>query len=189
MRYKEREVSLKDGRRCLFRSPGAEDGAAMLAYLRQTAEETYFLVRFPEEIRITEEEEEAFLEERLRPDVRGVTIAAFADGILAGSVSADPVGERRKLAHRATVGIAVLRSYWGLGLGRKLMEAALDAAEEMGFSQVELGVFSDNETAIRLYESLGFAVWGRVPMAFRLGPGDYRDEILMGRQLDAKKRL
>ena len=189
MRYDEREICLKDGRRCVLRSPGAEDGAAMLAYLRQTAEETHFLVRLPEEIRTTEEEEAAFLEERLRPDVRGVMIAAFVEGILAGSVGVNPVGERRKLAHRATVSIAVLQAYWGLGLGRRLMEAALAAAAEMGFSQVELGVFSDNETAIRLYESLGFAVWGGVPMAFRLGPGDYRDEILMGRQLDAKKRL
>ena len=53
-------------------------------------------------------------------------------------------------------------------------------APAMGYTQMELGVYSDNERAIRLYETLGFERWGVLRCAFRLPDGTYRDEIQMG---------
>jgi SAM-dependent methyltransferase len=56
-------------------------------------------------------------------------------------------------------------------------------APSLGYTQLELGVFSDNERAIRLYSRFGFQEWGRTKNAFRLGDGTCFDEILMGLQL------
>ena len=53
-----------------------------------------------------------------------------------------------------------------------------------GFLQLELGVFCDNERALRFYRKLGFAECGRTPRAFRLADGSFRDEIQMVRFLD-----
>ena len=46
----------------------------------------------------------------------------------------------------------------GEGLGRALMEALHDAARGLGATTVALNVFGHNTAAIRLYDSLGYAV-------------------------------
>ena len=53
----------------------------------------------------------------------------------------------------------------------------------MGYEQIELGVFSDNEKAKALYKKYGFEVWGNTKNAFKLKDGTYRDEIMMGRMI------
>ena len=46
----------------------------------------------------------------------------------------------------------------GEGLGRALMEALHDAARGLGATTMGLNVFGHNTAAIRLYDSLGYAV-------------------------------
>lgn len=46
----------------------------------------------------------------------------------------------------------------GLGLGRRLLEAALDYGRERGFTRVFLWSFADLGDALRLYERAGFRV-------------------------------
>lgn len=45
----------------------------------------------------------------------------------------------------------------GRGLGRALMEAAVDIARDRGADQIELGTGEDDAVARALYESLGFS--------------------------------
>ena len=48
--------------------------------------------------------------------------------------------------------------FQGRGIGRQLMEALLDIADNyLGLVRVELLVYTDNDSAVRLYERLGFA--------------------------------
>jgi len=46
----------------------------------------------------------------------------------------------------------------GTGLGRALVEAAIERARARGCRRIELDVQEDNEHAIRLYEKCGFSV-------------------------------
>ena len=46
----------------------------------------------------------------------------------------------------------------GEGLGRALMEALHDAARGLGATTIGLNVFGHNTAAVRLYDSLGYAV-------------------------------
>jgi [ribosomal protein S18]-alanine N-acetyltransferase len=48
------------------------------------------------------------------------------------------------------------------GTGRRLLEAALDAARQESAKGVRLEVREDNTAAIRLYESLGFALFATI---------------------------
>ena len=186
MRFEEKEITLRDGRTLLLRTPEEGDAEGMLEYLRTTAGETHFLLRTPEEVTLTEEEEKKFLHS-VAEDSRQLMMVAFAGGKPVGSVSFAPVGKRKKVRHRAECAIAVIREYWNLGLGSLMMEEALKKAREMGYEQMELAVYADNERAIRLYERFGFEHWGRVRNAFRLSDGTYRDDLLMGLFLKDKK--
>ena len=49
MIIREFEFTLKDGRKALIRSPKEEDIQGMLDYLYKSAEETDFVLRYPEE--------------------------------------------------------------------------------------------------------------------------------------------
>jgi ribosomal protein S18 acetylase RimI-like enzyme len=58
-------------------------------------------------------------------------------------------------AETPQLGIALLPQYQHKGYGRPLMEAALEAARQAGYSRVSLSVHPQNP-ARRLYESCGF---------------------------------
>ena len=57
---------------------------------------------------------------------------------------------------RGYLGIQLDLVYRGKGIGRKLMQAAIDDAKRYGFEVIELTVFQSNFAAIELYEKLGF---------------------------------
>lgn len=180
MEFYKKEIRLKDGTACILRSPNAQDAEKMLEHLRITAGETDFLVRYPEEVCLTLEEEQKFLNENLASCYH-MMIGAFIDCEVAGSAGIGCIGSRRKLRHRAELGIAIQRPYWNRGIGSALMQEALEQAKKIGYEQVELGVYAANERAVALYQKFGFEVWGRTKNAFKLKDGTYHDELLMGR--------
>lgn len=180
MRLTEKKIPLRDGRQALLRSLEPEDAPAMRDYLRITAGETPFLLREPDEVPPTLEEEQQYHAAILAHPVNFM-LGAFVDGELAGTTSVRRVIERRKCAHRGTLGICLYKAFWGLGLGTAMMEAALAAAWEAGFEQVELEVYADNVRAIQLYEKMGFQAVGTLPNAYRLSDKTYRNEVKMVR--------
>lgn len=182
MKIEEKEILLRDGRACILKSPEPREAAEMLDYLKGISAETYFMVRYPDEVTMTLEEEKEFLERHLTSG-NSFMLAAYLEGRLAGNIAVNGVASTRKMCHRASLGIAVRKDYWGLGIGGVLIESALHYARELGYEQLELGVFDDNGRARHLYRKLGFEEWGVTKRAFRLEDGSYRDEIMMGRLL------
>lgn len=81
--------------------------------------------------------------------------------------------------HRATLGMGMLREFTGRGNGRRLMETAFEwARSEAHLAWIDLGVFSENWPARKLYERMGFQLLGIRKDAFRIG--DHRiDDIHM----------
>lgn len=73
----------------------------------------------------------------------------------------------------------------GHGVGRALVEHSLRRAGELGFLGMQFNaVAATNVGAIALYETLGFAVVGRVPGAFRHPREGRVDLVVMYRELD-----
>ncbi len=86
--------------------------------------------------------------------------------------------------HRATLGMGILRAYTGRGHGRRLLETAVRwARDEGGLAYIDLGVFSGNAPARRLYERMGFVVIGMREDAFRLDAGPVIDDVQMALRL------
>lgn len=183
MRYEENEITLHDGRNCIFRSPSPADAKVMIEYLKMVSEESYFMTRYPEEITVTVEDEIKYLEDSLKSNME-FSIAAFVQGELAGNASIKPLSSHYKSAHRGGFGIAIKQKYWNLGIGNLLIQECLNQAVKAGYEQIELGVFADNDKALKLYKKYGFEVWGRTVNAYRLKDGTYRDEFCMGKLMN-----
>ena len=80
---------------------------------------------------------------------------ALANGQVCGWCGVQPLhGQAR--AHVGMLGMGLLPAMRGQGIGERLMQAALQAAQSYGFTRVELAVRADNVRAIALYERLGF---------------------------------
>ena len=56
--------------------------------------------------------------------------------------------------------IYVLDSHQKLGLGKRMLEKAIDIARQEGYSWIWLGVWKDNPKAIAWYQSQGFEAFG-----------------------------
>jgi len=86
-----------------------------------------------------------------------------------------------RMRHCAGIGMMVHRDYQGMGVGKKLIEALLDIADNwLMLVRVELSVFVDNERAIGLYSKYGFVIEGKKIKA-GIRNGAYVDEYIMAR--------
>ena len=87
---------------------------------------------------------------------------------------------RKRASHRGElVQVYVESGYRGQNLGERLLRYALDYAfTQAGIEQVQLSVIASNQTAIRLYEKLGFKSFGVQPHYFKLEDG-YLDQQFM----------
>ncbi len=182
MKIREERITLKDGRRLLLRSAEEKDAETMLEYVRKTAQETHFLIRYPEEIKFTLEQEKQVIRSILDSD-NAAWFTVFDGDRAVGNCSISRYGDQLKFRHRCNFAIALEQAYCGCGLGTLLIERACAMAKEMGFEQMELGVYADNKRGIALYQKAGFAEYGRIPRAFRLKDGTFIDEITMVRFL------
>ena len=181
MLYPTTTITLKNGRQAIFRSPRKEDAAELLNYLRQTAEETDFVLRYPDEITMTLEQEETFIE-RINQSENNYMIICLVDGKHAGNCSMQ-FHDKRKVRHRGEVAIALVKEFWGMGIGTFMFEEMIRIARECGKTQLELGMVDGNERGLALYRKMGFREYGRLPNAFHQKDGTMRDEILMVREL------
>jgi ribosomal protein S18 acetylase RimI-like enzyme len=111
-------------------------------------------------------------------------LVAECDGRLVGFVRVvQPVPVPSGAHVRQIQGLAVDPTERRRGLGRTLLDAALNEARRQGAHRITLRVLSVNTPARRLYESLGFVVEGVLPKEFLID-GVYVDDVLMGRPLD-----
>ena len=86
-----------------------------------------------------------------------------------------------RMRHVAGLGIMVHADYQGKGVGKALLEKILDLADNwLMLVRVELTVFTDNERAVKLYQSFGFEIEGIEKYA-GIRDGQYADEYLMAR--------
>lgn len=178
MVYQEETFIGKNGAAYTLRSPRFEDAGQMLDYLKTTAAETEYGLSYPEEMDFTVQDEEAMIASFSESE-NAMMISAFQDGVLVGNALLSAVFEKKKARHRADCSIALLKQVWGQGLGRKMLSELLVFAKQAGYAQVELEVSSTNLSAVNLYQSLGFKIYGERPRSLRLKDGSYVRELLM----------
>ena len=181
MRY-AKTVLLTGGTELLVRNAVASDACALRDVMQRTHSETDYLLSYPDEQSVDDEQEARSLGETECSD-NEVELVAVVDGKIVGSAGVTAVGSRRKVVHRACFGISVLQEYWGMGIGRALMEACIDCARRAGYTQLELEVVADNQRAVSLYRCAGFEEYGRNPRGYRSASSGYQELVHMRLEL------
>ena len=87
-------------------------------------------------------------------------------------------------SHVANAAFMVAPTARGQGIGRAMSEHCLSEARRLGFRAMQFNfVVSTNESAIRLWQQLGFKIVGTLPGAFRHPEKGYVDVYVMFRSL------
>jgi ribosomal protein S18 acetylase RimI-like enzyme len=74
----------------------------------------------------------------------------------------------------------------GRGIARRMCEHSLNHARSRGYRAMQFNfVVSTNERAVRLWQSLGFAIVGRLPLAFSHPTHGYVDALVMYQDLSS----
>jgi putative acetyltransferase len=123
--------------------------------------------------------------ERLAPAPGTYQLAAETEGRVVGFGELVTYPDEPRHRHVGEINLVATHADWqGKGVGRALMEAMIDLADNwLNISRLGLIVFTDNTHAIRLYKSLGFTIEGTMPrLAF--GAGAWMDAHMMGRLRD-----
>jgi ribosomal protein S18 acetylase RimI-like enzyme len=156
-----------------------EDILGFRKVLDEVSRERKFLARFeaPPEDRVR-----SFIETNVESG--HAQFVAEEEGRIVGWCDALPGTVPEGTAHIGRLGMGVLKSRRGAGIGRRLIEATISGAKSVGLEKIELSVYASNQPAIALYRSVGFREEGR-RLRGRLVDGIYDDVLLMA--LDLKR--
>lgn len=182
MKFGAIQIKDKLGRSITLRSAEVSDAEALIEYLKVTTGETPFLIREPEEVTITLEQEVHFIESK-RDAERELMLVATIDGKHIGNCSLMSIAPYRRYAHRCEIAIALYQEYCGCGIGKAMMQTVLDTAKNLGYEQAELEVISDNKNAIAMYQKLGFEKYGTFPNNMKYANGTYANAEWMMKRL------
>jgi len=108
-----------------------------------------------------------------------INLVATLDGLIVGQAGLQRFTGRQ--AHIGYIGMGVHDSWRNRGIGTALLMALIDTADRwLGLRRLQLTVYTDNESAIRLYRNFGFAIEG-THRAFALRDGVFVDAFAMAR--------
>ncbi|MEM9348669.1 MAG: N-acetyltransferase family protein [Pseudomonadota bacterium] len=118
----------------------------------------------------------------------GISRVALCDDAVVGWVGVSPTSARSVYSGVGEISIYVRADQQGMGVGRALLEAAIDASESAGFWTLVAQIFPENEASLRLHAQGGFAQVGvrRALGKMPYGPlsGHWRDVIMLERRSD-----
>ena len=125
MKYIPKEFKLKNGKTCIIQHASSKDAKDFLDLLIQISNETENTIRYPQEINITVEKEALILKSMEQSSTQYM-LSVHVEDQLVGNAHCYGISERIKVAHRAGLGISILKDYWNLGIGSILMQEMMN---------------------------------------------------------------
>lgn len=107
-------------------------------------------------------------------------VARIADEIV-GWAALSPVSARACYAGVAEHSIYVDASRRGQGIGKRLLEALVEASEVSGFWTLQSSIFPENQASIAIHLACGFRILGRRKRVAMLN-GVWRDTVIVERR-------
>ena len=172
------EYSLKNGKAVNIREPNIDDAAGIISVMTAADTETLFLARNPGEFCTSVENEKNIIDGVLKNPNCTWFVAEY-DGEIVGQCSVGLVRSYQRYRHRAEVAFVILKEFWNIGIGGKMMLECLKWCMDNSVSQVELDVVTTNEKALKMYKNFGFEVVGTIPNALKYADDQYADEYMM----------
>lgn len=135
-----------------------EDYKELLDFMKKVKGETNFLLGYPDEMKLSYEDEKEHIKKVKSSETSNHFVAIKGDKIIGCTNFNGNIA--RKMKHYGTIGISVLKEYWGRGIATALLEKLISWSKEKGIKKINLDVFENNERAIKLYEKFGFKLEG-----------------------------
>lgn len=151
----------------IIRTAKEEDAEKILDYSKQVGSETDFLTFGAEGLPYTVAQEQMFIA-KMRKSPNNCLLVAWHDEEIVGLVSFDS-DLRGRTSHCGSIGVSVLKKYWGQGIGKALIEKCIEFAKQIPVEIIRLEVHSNNHRAIKLYQKLGFEKFGTFKKAIKVG--------------------
>jgi RimJ/RimL family protein N-acetyltransferase len=177
----QKEITSKTGKKLVMKPPEVSDAPALLAFICELVDEDVMIL-LNEKPDLAKEEKvlKDWLEKIAKKEKLKYLIMDGDKCVASADIDVEPYRHK----HIGDFGIAILKDYRGLGLGKILMEELIKESKEvLGLKMLELQVYSTNQTAKKLYEKMGFVEYGTLPEAV-LYQGEYIDRVHMYRKLD-----
>jgi len=112
------------------------------------------------------------------------TFVAEEDGVILGTYYYMRPNQAGGGRHVCNCGYMTHTAATGRGVARRMCEHSLEYARSQGYRAMQFNfVISTNERAVRLWQSLGFEIVGRLPAAFQHPIHGYVDALVMYRIL------
>lgn len=157
------------------------DALPILNLHRDVLGEGIYFITTPAEFGETLEQRAGFIERISRSDNSVYLVAKTDPNQVLGFLLLQG-GTLKRVRHSAFLEIMVASNTRGCGVGRALMTAAIEWAEENTIlTKIGLSVFADNNRAIGLYRRFGFLEEGSRDKEYLMEDGSYRGDLLMYR--------
>ena len=172
-------LTLKDGRSVVLDLAGQGDAERVHEYIGSLGQSTDLVLSCQEDM-LTLAGVERYMDQVQRGEFYSLLATDPESECVVASASFS-ISPRLKLSHCAELGIGVLESHRGQGLGALLLGRAIDdMRNRVGIDRLELTTLSRNAVAIALYERAGFVREGVKCRSFKQPDGRLEDEIIMG---------
>ena len=174
----DQRITLRDGREVSVRHSREGDAERVHAYICALGCSTDTILTCDEDLPPIE---------RIQSHIEMIPKKQFYSLVAIEPETGDVVGNatfrfavRKKLRHAADLGMGVLPSHQGVGLGRRLLGRAIEDMRSFdGIERLELTVLATNTIARRMYERAGFVEEGVKRRSLRQLDGRYEDEVIM----------
>ena len=166
----------------LIRYPRDGDAKAMRDYINTLSKEKTYITFQGE--KITLKDEEKYLKNQLERIKKKETVQllVFVCGELSGISSIDL--KKKIQNHTGIFGISISKKNRNKGLGKLLMKLVFSEASKNlpKLKIATLGVFAENQKALKMYKNFGFIEYGRLPNGIQY-KGKFVDNVSMYKKI------
>lgn len=159
-KFKSIEFQTKKGSLVLFRCIDGKDAEKFLTFRRKIASESTNTMLYVGQEYPSIEEISKRLNAQLE-DKTTLNVGVFESENLIGYLNFRvPWEDHPWVAHLGQFGMMILKSHWGFGIGKKILQIQEIHAKSIGVSRIEAMVRTENDRGITLYKRSGYKIEG-----------------------------
>lgn len=171
----EKRFSAKNGLEVIIRPAQPEDALGIIKTVNSEAVERSYILT--DKIGKTVEEEKKCLTNM--DSQRSLFVVALMGNIVVGCLAGENKTNGRNVLE---VGLHVLKGYRDMGIGKEMLEYALEWSSEKGFDKIKACIFTSNKRSLSLFKKLGFEEEGTRQKNYRIGNTSI-DEVILGKSI------
>jgi len=176
------KFKIKNGSELLLRPYEPGDVDLVHKFVRQTAAESTYTLKYEGMPEMPPDKLIALWNENLSHPVN-LSLGVFANNEIVGNLRFFQRNPSHPwVKHIGAFGMAVSQTYWGQGIGSKLLQTMENQARSCGISRIEAEVRTANDGGVALYKKNGFKIEGCREKAAWID-GVFQDEFYIAKIL------